>query len=55
VVGQSQGRAEERAALLRHALEVAVEHDLSSAALRAYVNLAESLHRRDRYEESLEK
>jgi tetratricopeptide (TPR) repeat protein len=55
VVGQSQCRVEERFALLQHALEVAVDHDLSSAALRAYMNLAESLHRRDRHEESLEK
>jgi tetratricopeptide (TPR) repeat protein len=55
VVGMYQGRVEENRALLRHALEIAVDHDLSTAALRAYVNLAESLHRRDRYEESLEK
>jgi len=55
VVGLYQGRVEENTALIRHALEIAVDHDLSSAALRAYVNLAESLHRRDRYEESLEK
>jgi class 3 adenylate cyclase/tetratricopeptide (TPR) repeat protein len=55
VVGLYHGRVEENTALLRHALEIAVDHDLSSAALRAYVNLAESLHRRDRYEESLEK
>src|SRR5215469_5480847 len=55
VVGLFQGRVEENTALLRHALEIAVDHDLSTAALRAYVNLAESLHRRDRYEESLEK
>src|SRR5215469_6375089 len=55
LVGLYQGRVEENSALLRHALEIAVEHDLSTAALRAYVNLAESLHRRDRYEESLEK
>jgi tetratricopeptide (TPR) repeat protein len=55
VVGLYQGRVEENLALLRHALEIAVEHDLSTAALRAYVNLAETLFRRDRYEESLEK
>jgi len=55
VVGLYQGRVEEAGALLRHALEIAVDHDLSTAALRAYVNLAETLHRRDRYEESLEK
>jgi tetratricopeptide (TPR) repeat protein len=55
VVGLYRGRVEENVALLRHALEIAVDHDLSTAALRAYVNLAESLFRRDRYEESLEK
>jgi class 3 adenylate cyclase/tetratricopeptide (TPR) repeat protein len=55
VVGLFRGRVEESSALLRHALEIAVERDLSSAALRAYVNLAETLFRRDRYEESLEK
>ena len=55
VVGLYHGRVEENVPLLRHALEIAVEHDLSSAALRAYVNLAESLFRRDRNEESLEK
>jgi class 3 adenylate cyclase/tetratricopeptide (TPR) repeat protein len=55
VVGVYHGRVEEAGALLRHALEIAVENDLSTAALRAYFNLAEALHRRDRYEESLEK
>jgi tetratricopeptide (TPR) repeat protein len=55
VVGLYQGRVEENLALLRGALDIAVDHDLSTAALRAYVNLAETLFRRDRYEESLEK
>lgn len=55
LVGLFSGRVEEGTALLRHALEIAIDHDLSTAALRAYVNLAELLHRRDRYEESLEK
>jgi class 3 adenylate cyclase/tetratricopeptide (TPR) repeat protein len=55
VVGVFHGRVEEALPLLRHALEIAVEHGLSTAALRAYVNMAELLHRRDRYEESLEK
>ena len=54
-VGLVQSRVEENVALLRHALAIAVDHDLSSAALRAYVNLAEMLSRRDRHEESLEK
>jgi class 3 adenylate cyclase/tetratricopeptide (TPR) repeat protein len=48
-----QGRSETALGLVTHALEVALEHDLSSAALRAYYNLAETLCRRDRYEEAL--
>lgn len=48
-----RGRVEESFALLRHALKVALENDLSAAALRAYVNLSELLFRRDRYHESL--
>jgi tetratricopeptide (TPR) repeat protein len=55
LVSVYHGRVEEAGALLRHALEIAVENDLSTAALRAYFNLAEALHRRDRYEDSLEK
>ena len=39
-------------ALLRYALEVALEHDKPSAALRAYYNLADSLSQVDRYEEA---
>jgi class 3 adenylate cyclase/tetratricopeptide (TPR) repeat protein len=48
-----EGRFEEGTGLLRHALEVALQNDRSAAALRAYTNLAETLHRRDRYDESL--
>ena len=39
-------------ALLRYALEVALEHDKPSAALRGYFNLADSLSQADRYEEA---
>ena len=48
-----QGRPEESVGLVRHALDVALKNDHSSAALRAYNNLAELLFRRDRYEESV--
>jgi len=48
-----QGRPEESLGLVRHALDVALQNDHSSAALRAYNNLAELLFRRDRYEESV--
>jgi class 3 adenylate cyclase/tetratricopeptide (TPR) repeat protein len=54
IIAQFQGRSEEAMALLTHALKVALENDLASAALRAYVNLSDALSRRDRYEEMLE-
>src|SRR5207249_5912958 len=44
---------EEALAVLRHALELAVEHDLTSAALRAYFNLAFGAAGRDRWDESM--
>jgi class 3 adenylate cyclase/tetratricopeptide (TPR) repeat protein len=49
-----RGRLETALGLISHALSVALEHDVSAAALRAYVNLAETLCRRDRYEMALE-
>jgi class 3 adenylate cyclase/tetratricopeptide (TPR) repeat protein len=48
------GRSEQSLALLKHALELALEHDLTAAALRAYNNLGDLLDRRDRYEEAIE-
>jgi class 3 adenylate cyclase/tetratricopeptide (TPR) repeat protein len=48
------GRSEQSLALLKHALELALEHDLTSAALRAYNNLGDLLDRRDRYEEAID-
>ena len=48
----SHGRQLEGLALLRYALEVALEHDKPSAALRGYFNLADSLSQADRYEEA---
>src|SRR5439155_11393101 len=49
----SKGRPEEGFALLRHALYIALEHDIPSAALRAYYNLACNLFYHDRYEEAV--
>jgi tetratricopeptide (TPR) repeat protein len=48
----SHGRDLEGLALLQHALDVALEHDKPSAALRAYYNLADSLGQADRYEDA---
>jgi class 3 adenylate cyclase/predicted ATPase len=45
-------RPEESLALLRHALAVALEHDLVPAAGRAYFNLSFVLALRDRFDES---
>ena len=51
----SQGRRVEGSLLLRHALEVALEHDKPSAALRAYYNLADAASSQaDRYEDAAE-
>src|SRR5439155_25818080 len=52
VILQSRGRRKEAAVLVRHALEVALEHDKPSAALRAYNNVADLLIQGDRYEEA---
>ena len=51
----TQGRRNEGVVLLRYALEVALEHDKPSAALRAFYNLADTgLSMGDRYEDSAE-
>jgi class 3 adenylate cyclase/tetratricopeptide (TPR) repeat protein len=54
VIASFNGRSEQSVALLKHALELALEHDLNRAALRAYNNLGDQLDRRDRYEEAIE-
>jgi len=46
------GRPGEAGALIRYALEVALEHDIPSAALRAYNNVADLEARADRYEQA---
>ena len=48
----ARDRLQEGLAVLRFALEVALEHDKPSAALRAHYNLADTLARADRYEEA---
>ena len=48
----ARDRTKEGLAVLRYALDVALEHDKPSAALRAYYNLADTLARADRYEEA---
>src|SRR5581483_11034771 len=54
LIASFNGRSEQSMALLKHALELALEHDLTGAALRAYNNLGDQLERRDRYEEAIE-
>ena len=48
----SHRRGMEGLALLQHSLDVALEHDKPSAALRAYYNLADTLGQFDRYEDA---
>jgi tetratricopeptide (TPR) repeat protein len=50
----TRGRHEEAELLMRHALEVALESELSEPALRAYQNLAAIVSDRDRIREGLE-
>ncbi|HEY7208439.1 MAG TPA: adenylate/guanylate cyclase domain-containing protein [Gaiellaceae bacterium] len=50
----SKGRPQECQALLHYALQVALENDIPSAALRAYFNLAELALQFDRFEDGRE-
>jgi len=53
LIFRARGRRDEGSLLLRHALEIALEHDRPSSALRARYNLADGvLCEDDRYEES---
>ena len=54
IVALSKGRSEEAEALSRHAVKVALEHDLTDRAIGATYNLAELLGQRDRYDEARE-
>jgi class 3 adenylate cyclase/tetratricopeptide (TPR) repeat protein len=48
------GRPREAAGVVRHALEIALEHDVTATALRAYWNLMILLEKRGRYAGALE-
>jgi tetratricopeptide (TPR) repeat protein len=54
IIQTSRGRPFEGFGLLRYSLEIALDNDMSSAALRAYNNLAELLVGRDRLAEALD-
>ena len=51
ILYSSSGRIHEGEALLRYALEVALEADLPSAALRAYFNLADLIAQSDQFQD----
>ncbi len=53
-LARASGRPEEVFALLRHALRLALEHDLTEQASVAYVNLSDACFRTDRYAEALD-
>jgi predicted ATPase/class 3 adenylate cyclase len=53
VIAVHRNHPEEAVALLSHSLKIALENDISGAALTAYNNLADSLCGRDRYVEAL--
>jgi tetratricopeptide (TPR) repeat protein len=54
LVAGVRGRWEEQYALLKRALELALEHDLGSQAMRAYTNLSYATMTRDRWDEARE-
>ena len=49
-----KGRPEEGVVLMKHALQVALDNEIPSAALRAYYNLSNVLYYRDRYDPAAE-
>ena len=49
ILYSAKGRRREGFALLKYALEVALEHDIAPAALRAYYNLSDIAAQSDRY------
>jgi class 3 adenylate cyclase/tetratricopeptide (TPR) repeat protein len=53
-LARASGRPEEVFALLRHALRLSLEHDLTEQASVSYVNLSDACFRSDRYSEALE-
>jgi len=49
-----RGRRAEALGILKYALELALENDLPSEAIRAYENLSHQMQTRDRYQEALD-
>jgi class 3 adenylate cyclase/tetratricopeptide (TPR) repeat protein len=54
IVQLFRNRPETALALVKHSLEIALEHDLPAPAARAYQNLSETLARRDRHDEAIQ-
>jgi tetratricopeptide (TPR) repeat protein len=54
LIASARGRPEESLALIKRSLEIALENDVPSAAIRAYLNLANEMFERDRYEDAHE-
>ncbi len=52
---QARGRQREALALLRYALDVALDHEIPTAALRAYYNLTDAAIQVDSYREATER
>src|SRR5205823_8736758 len=52
-IAQSRGHHEEYGALLKRALEIALDHDLVEEAGNCYFNLSDGYFRRDEYAEAL--
>jgi class 3 adenylate cyclase/tetratricopeptide (TPR) repeat protein len=53
-LARASRRPEEVFALLRHAVRVTLEHDLTEAASVSYINLSDACFRNDRYSEALD-
>ncbi len=54
VILDGQGRFEEELGLMKRSLEIALENDVPTAAIRAYSNLSYVMFGRDRYEDALQ-
>src|SRR5439155_19859659 len=52
-IAQSRGHSEESGALLRRALEIALDYDLANEAGNCYFNLSDQFFRRDQYADAL--
>ncbi|MGH2596710.1 MAG: adenylate/guanylate cyclase domain-containing protein [Actinomycetota bacterium] len=54
LIASARSRPEESHALIKRSLEIALENDAPSAAIRAYFNLANEMFERDRYDDASE-